>query len=71
LISQVRILEVRCGIALASHLLKNRHANITATDFRPKARNFLDENVKLNHSDYIPYVRTRWADEKRPWANLM
>ncbi len=24
--------------------------------------NFLNENVKLNHSDLIPFVRTGWAD---------
>jgi len=59
-----RILEVGCGIALASHLLNNRHANITATDYHPEAGKFLAENVKLNHSDQIPYVRTGWADAK-------
>lgn len=63
-ISGKRILEVGCGIALASHLLNSRHANITATDYHPEAGNFLDENVKLNHSDHIPFVRTGWADEK-------
>jgi predicted nicotinamide N-methyase len=59
-----RILEVGCGIALASHLLNNRNANITATDYHPEAGNFLDENVKLNHAKHIPFVRTGWADEK-------
>lgn len=59
-----RILEVGCGIALASHLLNNRHADITATDYHPEAGNFLNENVKLNHSEHIPFVRTGWADEK-------
>lgn len=63
-IADKRILEVGCGIALASHLLNNRHADITATDYHPEAGNFLDENVKLNHSEHIPFVRTGWADEK-------
>ncbi len=59
-----RILEVGCGIALASHLLNHRKANITATDYHPEAGNFLAENVLLNHSAPIPFVRTGWADAK-------
>lgn len=57
-----RILEVGCGIALASHLLNKRHANITATDYHPEVGNFLTENTKLNQSNTIPFVRTGWAD---------
>jgi ETFB lysine methyltransferase len=57
-----RILEVGCGIALASHLLNKRHANITATDYHPEVENFLTENIKLNKGDVIPFVRTGWAD---------
>ena len=56
------ILEVGCGIALASHLLNKRHANITATDYHPEVENFLIENVKLNQGNVIPFVRTGWAD---------
>lgn len=63
-VANKRILEVGCGIALASHLLNNRHADITATDYHPEAGNFLAENIKLNHSDHIPFVRTGWADEQ-------
>ncbi len=59
-----RILEVGCGLALASHLLNKRHANITATDYHPEVENFLIENVKLNQTDTIPFVRTGWADVK-------
>jgi ETFB lysine methyltransferase len=57
-----RILEVGCGIALASHLLNKRHANITATDYHPEVGKFLTENTKLNQGDKIPFVRTGWAD---------
>jgi predicted nicotinamide N-methyase len=63
-IANKRILEVGCGIALASHLLNNRQADITATDYHPEAGNFLDENVLLNHGKHIPFVRTGWADEQ-------
>lgn len=62
-IDGLRILEVGCGIALASLVLNQRHANITATDYHPEAGNFLRENVTLNHGSAIPFVRTGWEDE--------
>lgn len=36
-----RILEVGCGIALASLVLNHRLADITATDYHPEVENFL------------------------------
>ncbi|MES2606521.1 MAG: methyltransferase domain-containing protein [Pseudomonadota bacterium] len=61
-IKGLRILEVGCGIGLASLVLNNRHANITATDYHPEAGPFLRENVLLNQGEPIPFVRTGWAD---------
>ncbi|TCN76070.1 class I SAM-dependent methyltransferase [Shewanella fodinae] len=61
-IGGLRILEVGCGIALASLVLNQRHADITATDYHPEAGNFLRENVLLNHGTPIPFKRTGWAD---------
>lgn len=58
-----RILEVGCGIGLASLVLNQRHADITATDYHPEAENFLQENVALNQGDDIPFVHTGWGDE--------
>lgn len=58
-----RILELGCGIGLASLVLNHRDADITATDYHPEAGNFLEENVRLNEGDDIPFVRTGWADE--------
>ena len=58
-----RILEVGCGIALASMVLNQRLANITATDQHPEVENFLQENVKLNKGRIIPFTRTGWCDE--------
>lgn len=57
-----RILEIGCGIALASLVLNHRHANITATDYHPEAGNFLLANTMLNHDKTIPFVRTGWGD---------
>lgn len=58
-----RILEVGCGIALASLVLNNRKADITATDYHPEVESFLQENTRINKSRDIPFVRTGWNDE--------
>jgi len=57
-----RILEVGCGIALASLVLNHRSADITATDYNPEVEAFLLENTKLNQDDLIPFERNNWAD---------
>ena len=56
------ILEVGCGIALASLVLNGRTANITATDYHPEAEAFLLENIKLNKGNRIPFFCTGWGD---------
>lgn len=58
-----RILEVGCGIGLASLVLNHRLADITATDYHPEAEAFLMENVVLNKGKKIPFFRTGWEDE--------
>lgn len=57
-----RILEVGCGIALASLILNHRHADITATDHHPGVADFLNKNTQLNRDRLIPFVRTGWSD---------
>ncbi|MCI5221138.1 MAG: histidine kinase [Candidatus Electrothrix sp. AR4] len=59
----LRILEVGCGIALASLVLNHRLMDITATDYHPETENFLRKNTKLNNDKEIPYVCTGWGDE--------
>jgi predicted nicotinamide N-methyase len=58
----LRILEVGCGIGLASLVLNQRSMNITATDYHPEAEKFLEKNVKLNEGKDIPFVCTGWGD---------
>ncbi|MBF0264948.1 MAG: methyltransferase domain-containing protein [Gammaproteobacteria bacterium] len=60
-----KILEVGCGTALASLILNNRLADITATDYHPEANNFLLENIKLNQSRPIPFYRENWDDKSK------
>lgn len=57
-----RILEVGCGIALASLLLNHRGADVTATDRHPSVAEFLKHNTDLNGDPEIPFVRTSWDD---------
>jgi predicted nicotinamide N-methyase len=58
-----RILEVGCGIGLASLVLNYRLADISATDQHPEVEHFLRENVQLNSGKEIPFTRTGWGDE--------
>ena len=57
-----RILEVGCGIALASLVLNYRRTDITATDHHPETESFLRRNSALNDGPVIPFDRTGWAD---------
>jgi len=59
-IDGLRILEVGCGIALASLVLNSRSADITATDYNPAAEHFLSENVTLNGGEDIPFSCINW-----------
>jgi predicted nicotinamide N-methyase len=55
-----RILEVGCGLALCSLVLKRRGADITASDHHPLAQEFLIYNTQLNQLPVIPYVDAAW-----------
>lgn len=57
-----RILEIGCGLALASLVLNSRNANISATDYHPKSEEFLEANVRLNNGRPIPFARCNWLD---------
>lgn len=60
-----RILEVGCGMALSSHVLNHRLANITATDHHPEVNAYLQFNVSLNEGKPISFVRCDWAGEDK------
>ena len=55
-----RILEVGCGIGLASLVLNERAANITATDYHPEVEAFLEINASLNGRQAIPFEQSDW-----------
>lgn len=58
-----RILEIGCGIGLASLVLHNEGADITATDLHPLAESFLDENLSLNDLPTLPFHGGDWGQE--------
>lgn len=62
-IRDIRILEVGCGIGLASMVLRRRGANITATDYNPDAAEFLAKNTALNELEPIACVCADWQEE--------
>lgn len=56
-----RILEVGCGLGLASLVLRQREADITASDFHPLAEVFLAYNAALNALPSVPYRTLQWT----------
>lgn len=56
-----RVLELGCGIGLASLVLQRRGAEVLATDVHPLAETFLAYNAALNGLDAVHYRRLDWA----------
>lgn len=56
----LRILEVGCGLGLASLVLQQRGADVTASDHHPLAAEFLAFNTHLNGLPPIPFRRAPW-----------
>jgi predicted nicotinamide N-methyase len=55
-----RILEIGCGLGLASLVLQRRGADVTASDYHPLAEVFLAYNAALNDLPAVPYRTLRW-----------
>jgi len=60
-----RILEIGCGLALASLVGHRCGANVTASDCHPLAESFLEENLRLNDLAPIKYRHGHWSDRSR------
>ena len=56
-----RILEVGCGLGLASLVLARRGADITASDHHPLAMAFMRHNTDLNDMAPIPFCHAPWG----------
>ncbi len=59
-----KVLEIGCGLALSSHFLNAIEADITATDYHPEVKKFLDENSRINNTRLIPFERIDWTNLK-------
>ena len=56
-----RVLEVGCGLALASLVSHRRGVDVTASDCHPLAADFLVENLRLNGLEPMKYRHGHWA----------
>jgi predicted nicotinamide N-methyase len=61
-----RILEVGCGLALASLASHRRGADVTASDRHPLAERFLEENLRLNDLAPMKYRHGDWNGPELP-----
>lgn len=57
----LRVLELGCGLGLASMVAHSRGADITASDYHPSARDFCAENIRLNHLEPMSFTLCDWA----------
>ncbi|MDH3760045.1 MAG: methyltransferase domain-containing protein [Gammaproteobacteria bacterium] len=58
-----RVLEIGCGIGLCSIVLHRMGIDITASDYHPRSRSFLDKNVLGNGLLPIKYQTGNWEIE--------
>lgn len=61
-----RVLELGCGLALASLVGHRRGVDMTASDCHPLAPAFLLENLRLNALAPMKYRHGHWSDTQLP-----
>ena len=61
-----KILELGCGLGLASLVMHRRGAQVHASDCHPLAPHFLKENQMLNGLSDLPYVHAQWGQQASP-----
>ncbi|MCW9014794.1 MAG: 50S ribosomal protein L11 methyltransferase [Gammaproteobacteria bacterium] len=55
-----RVLEIGCGLALSSIVLHKMGVDITASDYHPLAKEFLDKNILSNDMSPIKFQTGNW-----------
>ena len=63
-----RILEIGCGLGLASLVGHRRGADVTASDVHPLTATFLQENLRLNQLPAMKYRHGPWTEPAVPAA---
>jgi predicted nicotinamide N-methyase len=61
LVINERVLEIGCGLGLASLVCHRQGVDVTASDCHPLASAFLTENLRLNAMALLPYRHGDWA----------
>jgi predicted nicotinamide N-methyase len=61
-----RILEIGCGLALASLVAHRRGSDVTASDRHPLAASFLEANLRLNDLSPMKYRHGQWSEGGSP-----
>ena len=61
-VAGINILEVGCGLGIASLITNARGARHTASDYHPLADEFLQENNRLNDLPPLHFERCDWAE---------
>jgi len=55
------VLEIGCGLGLASMVIHRRQGDITASDCHPLTATFLHDNLLLNHLPELKYCTGNWG----------
>ena len=61
-VAGINILEVGCGLGIASLITNERGAQHTASDYHPLANEFLQENNRLNELPPLHFEPCDWAE---------
>jgi 2-polyprenyl-3-methyl-5-hydroxy-6-metoxy-1,4-benzoquinol methylase len=56
-----RILEIGCGLAIASLVVHRRHGDITASDRHPLVASFIADNLHRNRLPPMKYATGNWV----------
>ena len=59
-LTKLSVLEVGCGIGLASLIAARKNVDITASDFHPLVKTLLFQNAKENNLDDVKYIHGNW-----------
>jgi len=57
----LRLLELRCGLGIASLVASSRGGDITASDHHPLAESFMSQNVALNELPGVKFAHGDWC----------
>lgn len=60
-VDNLRVLEVGCGLGLASMVMHARGADVTASDIHPLAAGFLADNLQRNDLPPMPFKVIDWT----------